>query len=246
VDKAQAAGPKVSSDRISERMEILVETYNEFAKTIEAGDAKWIAEAFPGIKKDAAARERLSKRLTELERARELKLEEYTLVRRGEDGVANNSDHPVRVALADIRGEMERVQAAIQALGESVRFDLNLTILLETVRCYFETSDCYKELHEIKYTNDEKKGAITAFWLARLKPIMIMEQQPSKVLLVINELFALFVALNFIGVQYANVDSKTKLELIHGFRKGSLSVDALVLILRQIGNLHGGSVEKTA
>jgi len=84
---------------------------------------------------------------------------------------------------------------------------LNQDLAANCVERYFLDVDNTKTTHDIAYADAHKRAAFSLKWVVRIRPVQIERgvQVKEKDVLLINELFALFVALEHLKISFENI-----------------------------------------
>lgn len=106
---------------------------------------------------------------------------------------------------------------------------LNLAILENAVEHYFRDVSETKAKHGIDNADRHKRASFTLKWLSRLRPVQIERGVlVSKTEhLLINEIFAVFAALEHLDVSFHDVDAKWLFNMIYTLRYRDLNAEAM-------------------
>lgn len=121
---------------------------------------------------------------------------------------------------------------------------LNRALVANCVERYFVDLSQTKDGHDIAYADAHKRAAFTLKWICRIRPVQIDQgTEVGRVQLLINELFAVFVALEFLQVSFANIDKNYLRNLMYTLRHRDFDAETLssemYLLERAFG--HAGS-----
>ena len=92
---------------------------------------------------------------------------------------------------------------------------LNRSCLLEAVKNYFHDIARIKFAHNIENPDTSKIAGFSAFWLNKARPIQIASDQIEDSDLFVNDLFALSVFFQFLGVDTEFIPSGLYFDLIY-------------------------------
>jgi len=112
------------------------------------------------------------------------------------------------------------------------------SLLFHVASNYWVEKMSYKELHGIKILSDCKKASFIMKWLMRFRPVQIKENIPSEeideCLLLVNEVFAVYVGLIFSKINISKIDENmvdTIQEMLFNFRYREINSKTLWLTL---------------
>ena len=106
---------------------------------------------------------------------------------------------------------------------------LNIAILENTIEHYFRDVSEIKDKHDIDNADRHKRAAFTLKWLAQLRPIQLERgvQISSKEHLLVNEIFAIFTALEHLDISFHDVDPKWTFNMIYTLRYRNFNAESL-------------------
>jgi hypothetical protein len=106
---------------------------------------------------------------------------------------------------------------------------LNRAILENAVEHYFRELGATKALHAIERADAHKRASFTLKWISRLRPVQIergTEISKSELMLT-NEVFAVFLALEHLQLTFDHVDDKWLYNLLHTLRYRDFDAEAM-------------------
>lgn len=106
---------------------------------------------------------------------------------------------------------------------------LNQAILENVIEHYYRELGATKALHAIEHADAHKRASFTLKWISRLRPVQIERGTAisKSELLLTNEIYAIFLALEHLKLTFDHVDDKWLRNLVHTLRYRDFDAEAL-------------------
>ena len=134
-------------------------------------------------------------------------------------------------------------------LEGSKEVDINLRNLSEVVSRTYKRKEYYRYFHNISKVSELKETALTCFWLIKLKPFTVLNND-SPLRLSANEKFSLNLILSQIkyfldlkGKEFKMPDKSFIQDALYSFKYRDLSKEAMILFVDSLANAYGITID---
>ncbi len=133
--------------------------------------------------------------------------------------------------------------------GNCKDIDINLRNLSEVVSRTYKRREYYRYFHNITKVSELKHTALTCFWLIKLKPFTVLNNN-SPLRLSVNEKFSLNLILSQIsyfltskGKEFKMPDKCFIQDTLYSFKYRDLSKEAMILFVDSVANAYGITID---